>query len=675
MRKSSAWPGCQGFRRWVAASASALSVSWAFGQNTGVVDLTELSLEELLSIPVYAPSRRAQAMTDAPSYVTVVTADEIRRYGYRTLADVLNGVSGFHVTYDRLYRHVGVRGFGQPGDCNMGILLLINGMRTNENIFDSASVGTEFIMDLDLVERVEIARGPGSAIYGTSAFFAVVNVVTKTRMNVGHVETDMETASHGTYKGRATCLYHFENGPRVLFSATGYESAGQRLRFLEYDTAENGFGRTSRDTDAESFSDWFLAVAYHGLALQAGYGGRMKHVPTAAWGTLFDDARLRLHDRQGFVDAQFERDVTEWLALAARASYNTFAEDGWFPVTWDEIAPDTVVNRDVVRGEWWSAEAKLTAAEFHRHRAALGAEYRWNARQDEGNYDVGGDTYLDDRRQSAVWSMYVQDEVRVAAPLRLDAGLRYDEYESFGGEFSPRVALLWKVRPETTAKFLFGRAFRAPNANELYYHDGGISRKANPDLDPERIATYEAVVERKFGPPLHGTLSVYHYDLDDLIVQRVDPADDLIAMRNVDRVTAGGLEAALRGKWASGFQGRASYSFCEAVNRDTHERLTNAPRHLGKLQVAFPVWGERLTGGADLLYVDERLTLAGDEADAYTVVNLTLLSRWPSDRLEVAATFYNLFDETYADPGGAEHRQDLIEQDGRGFRVKATCRF
>jgi iron complex outermembrane receptor protein len=91
--------------------------------------------------------------------------------------------------------------------------------------------------------------------------------------------------------------------------------------------------------------------------------------------------------------------------------------------------------------------------------------------------------------------------------------------------------------------------------------------------------------------------------------------------------------------------------------------------------VAFPVWGERLAGGVEILYVDERLTLAGNDADAYTVVNLTLLSRWGSDRLEVSATLYNLFDDAYADPGGAEHLQDLLEQDGRGLRLKATCRF
>jgi iron complex outermembrane receptor protein len=641
----------------------------------GDVDLTNLSLEELLSIPVHAPSRRAQNMAEAPSFVTVITADEIRRYGYRTLADVLSGVSGLHVTHDRLYRHVGVRGFGQPADCNSRILVLINGMRTNDSIFDSASVGTEAILDLDLVERVEIARGPGSAVYGTSAFFAVVNVVTKAGVNPGHIETDVEIASGDTYKGRASCSYRFEKGPRVLFSATGFQSAGQRLYFREYDAADTRSGRTSREADEERLNDWFLAVAYRDLAVQIGYGARMKHVPTGAWGTVFGDDRTRVFDRQGFLDALFEHAFEKGLTLTTRASYNTFAEDGWFPVTWEEIAPDTVVNRDVVRGEWWATEARLATAELHRHRLALGAECRWNVRQNERNYDIGGDTYLDDRRDSTVWSLYAQDDVRLGAPLRLDAGLRYDEYESFGGEFSPRVGLIWKARPRTTAKLLVGRAFRAPNANELYYHDGGISRKPNPHLEPERITTYESVVEHRFGPPVRGSLSLYHYDLDDLIVQQVDPSDDLVALRNVDSVTANGLEAALHGKWASGLQGRASYSYCEAVNRDTHDRLPNAPRHLGKLHVAFPVWGERLAGGVEILYVDERLTLAGNDADAYTVVNLTLLSRWGSDRLEVSATLYNLFDDAYADPGGAEHLQDLLEQDGRGLRLKATCRF
>ena len=109
--------------------------------------------------------------------MTIVTAEDIRTFGWPTLAEALTGVRGFYVTNDRNYTYVGVRGFGRPSDYNNRILVLVNGHRFNDNVYDQALVGIEFPIDLALVERIEVIRGPGSALYGTSAFFAVINVV------------------------------------------------------------------------------------------------------------------------------------------------------------------------------------------------------------------------------------------------------------------------------------------------------------------------------------------------------------------------------------------------------------------------------------------------------------------------------------------------------------------
>ncbi|MEE8399281.1 MAG: Plug domain-containing protein, partial [Desulfobacterales bacterium] len=123
-------------------------------------DLTELSLEELMDMSIYTASKYKQKISEAPASVTVVTRSEIIKYGYRTLADILGSVNGFYTTYDRGYHYLGVRGFSRPGDFNTRLLLLINGHRMNENIFDASFIGTEFLLDVDLIERVEIVRGP-----------------------------------------------------------------------------------------------------------------------------------------------------------------------------------------------------------------------------------------------------------------------------------------------------------------------------------------------------------------------------------------------------------------------------------------------------------------------------------------------------------------------------------
>jgi outer membrane receptor for ferrienterochelin and colicins len=130
----------------------------------------DLSIEQLMEVDVatvFGACKFEQKVTDAPASITIVTKEEIARYGYRTLADILSSVRGFYVSYDRNYSYLGARGFSRPSDYNTRFLLLLDGHRLNDNIYDTASVGTEFILDVDLIERVEIIRGPSSSIYGT----------------------------------------------------------------------------------------------------------------------------------------------------------------------------------------------------------------------------------------------------------------------------------------------------------------------------------------------------------------------------------------------------------------------------------------------------------------------------------------------------------------------------
>jgi outer membrane receptor for ferrienterochelin and colicins len=147
-------------------------------------DLTKFGIEDLMKIEVatvVSASKYKQKVTEAPSSVSIITSDEIKQYGYRTLADILRSLRGFFVTSDRNYNYIGARGFSRPGDYNTRFLILLDGHRLNDNIYDQAYIGTEFIIDVDLIDRVEIIRGPSSSLYGTNAFFGVINVITKER--------------------------------------------------------------------------------------------------------------------------------------------------------------------------------------------------------------------------------------------------------------------------------------------------------------------------------------------------------------------------------------------------------------------------------------------------------------------------------------------------------------
>ena len=180
------------------ALAGLLSCSLARSQDLSPTAADESILFQ--DIPsVYSASKFEQKTSEAPSSVSIVTAADIQHYGYRTLADILRSVRGFYTTYDRNYTYAGVRGFGRPGDYNTRVLLLVDGHRINDDIFSQAFIGTESIVEVDLIDRVEIIRGPGSSLYGTGAFFGVINVITKRGRDVGGTELSAAAGSQETY--------------------------------------------------------------------------------------------------------------------------------------------------------------------------------------------------------------------------------------------------------------------------------------------------------------------------------------------------------------------------------------------------------------------------------------------------------------------------------------------
>jgi outer membrane receptor for ferrienterochelin and colicins len=255
----------------------------------------------------------------------------------------------------------------------------------------------------------------------------------------------------------------------------------------------------------------------------------------------------------------------------------------------------------------------------------------------------------------------------------LNAGIRYDHYTTFGGEANPRFALVCQPLTNTAIKLIYGSAFRAPNVYELYYDDQR-TQKGNHNLEPEKINTYELILEQRLGKKMKAIISGYHYNIEQLIDQQIDPADGMIVFNNVASATANGMELALLGKAINDIDWKASYTLNETKDDDTNTRLSNSPRHMIKGNIAVPLFSPKLIGGLEAQYMSRRTTLSGNDTDGFTILNATLLSRdlWG---FEVALSVYNLLDEEYGDPGSVEHVQDIIIQDGRTFRIKATYTF
>jgi len=207
----------------------------------------------------------------------------------------------------------------------------------------------------------------------------------------------------------------------------------------------------------------------------------------------------------------------------------------------------------------------------------------------------------------------------------------------------------------------------------LYYTDQ-ISQKGNPTLEPEKIKTYELVLEQNLGGKTKAIISGYHYNIRDLVDQQIDPSDGLILFNNISSATANGVDLALQGRTQNAIDWKTSYSINDTEDDDTNEELSNSPRHIVKANLASPLFSPKLIGSLETQYMSCRRTLAGAHSEDVFLVNTTILSRHLAC-FELSLSVYNIFDYKYGDPGAAEHPEDLIMQDGRTFRVKATYTF
>ena len=185
------------------------------------------TLADLLDMKVSSASRYLQTLKEAPAAVTIISEEEIRRYGYRTLAEALNSVSGLFLTDDRNYTYLGVRGFGRPSDYTNRVLVQVNGHTLNENVYGSSPVGTDLGLDLGAVERIEIVKGPGSALYGAGAMFAVVNLVLKKGRGIDGARVSAEAGSPGLIRGAVTAGREFGNGVESFSPRRGLRSPGK----------------------------------------------------------------------------------------------------------------------------------------------------------------------------------------------------------------------------------------------------------------------------------------------------------------------------------------------------------------------------------------------------------------------------------------------------------------
>jgi len=633
----------------------------------------ETSPESVLfeSLPVVeAATLHAQTLQEAPASITVISAADIRTYGFRTLGEALASVRGFYLTYDRAYHYAGLRGFSLPGDYNTRFLVMLNGHYLTENIYGSNNFfGQDFGLDMDLVERIEIVRGPSSALYGSNGIFATINIVTRSPVQARRLRASTETDSFSESKVQLSSGMPLGHGANLLLSASVFNGGGQSLYFPEFDRPQTNFGRAV-DVDGERGYHAFANLIWQNWSFTGYLGSREKLIPTGWYNTLFNDRGNKILDARGFFEAAYSRDLSAYCKLRWRIYYDQYRYRARYDYSLGDATQD---YRDLGAGDWVGTQLAYDIAVPYIGVLTVGGELNADiqALQQYDEVSPARVNVFSADHPDLSYGLFVQQQWRLSPAWNAYLGARFDDAKDRKHFVSPRVALVYQASPNSAYKILLGRAFRNPNSYEMFYDDGS-NQAANPALRPENDVTVEAAAERRLSRHLTGVATVYHYQLRDLIDASTNAG--WIQYQNIDSATANGVEAELKGNLRERIEASASIALQRATSAQDHSILPDSPGCVAKMRGSFPLVKNKLQVAAALQYVSSRETASFNQVPSYWLTDFTLTTRNLHPDFDLQFGVRNLLNQAYYDPAGAGLIQQRIRQDGRSVFLKFIWR-
>jgi outer membrane receptor for ferrienterochelin and colicins len=636
-------------------------------------------LDSLLKVKIQGTAQQTntaskyyQTTSEAASSITIITAEEIERYGCESIAEVLNHVRSFFVTYDRMYSNVGVRGFSRLGDYNNRLLLLINGHRVNENVYSSALMGSESALDMNSIERIEVIRGPGSSLYGSNALFGVINVITKDIKQLNGYSMYAEAGSYGAKETGVQFGKKIKKDANIFVSANWLDADGQTFFFPEYQAPSTNLG-IAKNLDWENYYNLHGKVYYKNLFVQGMFSSREKAYPTAAYTTAFNDGAAKVLDERGFFDLGYEKSLSSKLWAKAKAYYDYYRFAGWYPEEEDYIYFDRSI------GKWYGFEGQLLYDLNSVNRLSFGLEYQNSARADYKCWDASA-TFDYINHPFTMFSAYLEDEYVAARQIKFVLGSRLDHFSTSGSALSPRGAIVYMPFKNSTIKLLYGHAFREPNLYEAYYENSASYSISNPNLKAEGIDTKEIVWEQKINRTISGFLVFYQYKMKNLIDQvesenPLDPESSYKQFRNVDEVSANGVEIELNGKLGERVHFYASHSIQAAENKVSGKRLVNSPTHLFKGGFSAPL-KNLLYFSCMTTYESKRQTLYDFDTKPAWIADVNIATAPLFSFITLSFRIKNIFDQPYEYPAGYDHAPiETIPQNRRNYSFKISAKF
>jgi outer membrane receptor for ferrienterochelin and colicins len=623
------------------------------------VDIADLDLQSLLdqdirAQKVTAVSRREETVGDAPATVSVISHDDFARHDWRNVAEALRSVPGLYVSWGREYYATGVRGLSAPGDIDTRILVLVDGHTLNNPWSSQSNTGELLALPPEAIERIEVIRGPASSVYGSNAFFAVVNIVPRKPSDEVPQRLVVDLLASSTNLHRLTLAGHtrFSFGLQLSAFAEGLFGNGPAVHYEDLTrprlnlgvptpTAGHTFG-----TDYEHGSALGLTLEWKGVYLTGQLHNRRKGLPGAPGDAIFDDPYNSVGDRNVFAELGY-RNTFGPHAVSVRAFYDRFRSlralhrdpSDWESGAWKWGDPRVVSEGNADK---YGGEAQGTFSFGDLDTLIAGVEVTGTVIT-QPTYELDPTTSLADPttvtggakdaagNTPAIvplnFAAYLQNDLRPHRRFGLVVGLRYDVNTVFYrpsaplSALAPRATAIYKPLDELTLKLGYGEAFRYPTVFEAFFDDAS-SVCGNSAVTPERQRTAELSAVYNLLKAWNLSGSLYFTQVQGLLVrQTIDPCYVGSGARqqfvNAGNVLVFGAEAALdvRLQSVTAFATVSASHATQTIGTQT-SRPANSPTLVAGAGVAVPVVPDRVFGSLRAHLLTGRLDWSLDPSRA-----------------------------------------------------------
>ncbi|MBL9020460.1 MAG: TonB-dependent receptor [Myxococcales bacterium] len=558
---------------------------------------------------VVGAAKREQTLGNVASAVTVITGDRIRRFGYRTVGEALSGVAGVYIQDSRLTQQIGIRGLQIPGGFNSRVLVLVDGATINEAWGAFAGVGWDALVSIDDIARIEVIRGPVGAVYGTNAFFGIINIVTR---GAAEGSRAWGRVSVGNITGAVATAGFAQGGVNKQIRG----SVLAMTRFGESSTIE---AIQSEPLEGDGANTLIAAVVgtYGGSFGQVRAYRALRESPFAPYDSdPAKDPPYGLYNYQLLVEGGHTRELSKRLTVSGRGYLNLYRFYDRIYYTDDVFLDygDALTGGAEVRGRYaLRADGKLGVT--------AGAEANYSRTESrsytEGMFDVDGVKVPLD---FSIQGVYSELDGQPLPWLGFTAGLRFDNNTQSSSRLSPRAALFLTNSEKYGAKLLYAEGFRNASAFEGAFEDG-VDFSANPDIKPETVRSFEGVLWARPIAGLSTRLSAFYWKAKDVIEQLPDPDDaTLLQFQNVGVYVTQGVEAEATYRNSAGWYGFGGLAVARVGSAQagadlTYGEVVDAPRVTGTVGVSTPKLADVGHVSAAAVYLGPRHTRTDENGD------------------------------------------------------------